>query len=122
MLRVQRSATTTVVVTVTELTTISPVEYLWEFIEEQTDEKLYAIISNISTSTSRYDEFTIIDGTTVTFPIDGYYTYNIYEQAVSGSLDPTGKTIVEHGRMHVYQADVAANEYTDDNDTNSVYE
>ena len=123
MIRIQRSATTTIVLTLKELTTIERVEYLFEFIEEQTDEKVYAIIGNSSLYQDRYDEFTIIDGTTLTFPIDGYYTYNVYEQADgSGNLDPTGLTVVEHGRAHVWVSDSPANEYEDTSETNTVYE
>lgn len=123
MLRVLKGGTTNVVVTVTELTTISSVEYLWEFIEEQENEKLYAIIANTSTATQRYDKFQIIDGTTVTFPRAGFYTYNIYEQASgSGNLDPTGLTRVETGRIHVYKTPVADNEYENTNDTDNVYD
>lgn len=123
MVRIQRSATTTIVLTLKELTTISSVEYLFEFVEEQTDEKIYAIIADTSSYPDRYNEFTIIDGTTLTFPIDGFYTYNVYEQASgSGNLDPTGLTKVEHGRAHVWKSDTAANEYEDTTEQDNVYE
>jgi len=123
MLRVLKEGTTDVVVTVTELTTISSVEYLWEFYEEQEETYLYAIIANTSTATQRYDKFQIIDTTTVTFPRTGYYTYNIYEQASgSGNLDPTGLTRVETGRLEVYESATADNEYENTADTNKVYD
>lgn len=122
MLRILRNGTTAVVVTVTELTTISNPEYLFEFIEEQTDAKVYAIISDISTATTRFNEFSIQDGVTVTFPTDGFYSYNIYEQANgSGNLDPDGLTRVETGRAHVYVVDASRIEYIS-SETNSVYE
>jgi len=122
MLRVQRSQTTTIVITVTELTTIANPGYLFEFIEEQSDERLYAILADTSLSTQRFNEFTIVDGVDVTFPIDGFYTYKVYEQEDgSGNLDPTGLNLVEVGRMHVYVNDAGANEYTDDI-TNNIYE
>lgn len=123
MLKLQRNATTTFVVTVTELTTISNPEYLFEFIEEQTDESLFCILANTSTETERFDEFSITDGSDVNFSIDGFYTYKIYEQTNgSGNLDPTGLTMVETGRAHVYVTDADPNEYTNDNETSTVYE
>tara|TARA_R110001606_G_scaffold56821_2_gene137667 strand:+ start:2792 stop:3124 length:333 start_codon:yes stop_codon:yes gene_type:complete len=109
--------------TLTELTTISNPEYLFEFTEEQSSESVYAILTNESLSTTRYDEFTVIDGTDLDFPIDGFYTYNVYEQANgSGNLDPTGLNRVETGRSHVYVIDTAPNEYTDSTETENVYE
>lgn len=107
----------------TELTTISNPEYLFEFVEEQTDESVFCILSDTSTSTTRFNEFTVVDGVDVTFPIDGFYTYKIYEQANgSGNLDPDGLTMVEAGRMHVYVVDTAPNEYDNENEESNVYE
>ena len=109
--------------TVTELTTIANPEYLFEFIEEQSDQSVYTILPNTSVSKTRYDEFTITDGTDLDFPIDGFYTYNVYEQSSgSGNLDPIGLTIVETGRAYVYIDDVDANEYNDTTEINIVYE
>jgi hypothetical protein len=109
--------------TLTELTTISNPEYLFEFTEEQTHTSVYSILTNISLSTTRYDEFTVIDGTDLDFPIDGFYTYNVYEQANgSGNLDPTGLDRVETGRAHVYVVDADPNEYTEATSTENVYE
>ena len=123
MIKLKRKVSTTFVMTVTELTTISNPEYLFEFIEEQSDESVYTILPNISVSKTRYDEFTITDGTDLDFPIDGFYTYNVYEQSSgSGNLDPIGLTIVETGRAYVYIDDVDANEYNDTTETNIVYE
>lgn len=123
MLKLQRDAATTFVITVTELTTISNPEYLFEFIEEQTDESYYCILSDTSLYTGRYNEFTITDGTDLNFPIDGYYTYKVYEQSNgSGNLDPTGLTMVEEGRAWVYLDDSPANEYEDTTETDTVYE
>lgn len=123
MIKLLRDAATTFVTTVTELTTISNPEYLFEFIYEQTNESYYAILSDASLYTSRYNEFTITDGTDLNFPLDGYYTYKVYEQANgSGNLDPTGLTMVEEGRAYVYVNDADPNEYEDTSETDTVYE
>jgi len=112
--------------TVTELTTISNPEYLFEFINEQSDDNndtQYCILADISTETERFNEFTITDGSDVDFPINGYYTYNVYEQANgSGNLDPDGLTVVEHGRIYVYEADEAENEYTNTTESDKIYQ
>lgn len=123
MIKILRDGTTTFVTTVTELTTISNPEYLFEFVEEQTDESYYCILADTSLYPTRYNEFSITDGSDLNFPIDGYYTYKIYEQPDgTGTLDPTGLTMVETGRAHVYVADVSPNEYDDTSETDSIYE
>jgi len=112
--------------TVSELTTITSVEYLFEFINEQSDDtndNQYCILANTSSFTGRYDTFSITDGSDVDFPIDGDYVYNVYEQAAGdGGLDPTGLNKVEHGRVVVYTISTADNEYTDSSETDKFYE
>ena len=121
MLRILKSGTTSLVVTVTELTTLSNPEYLFEFVEEQTDTNLYCILADVSTATTRFNEFSITDGVDVTFTVEGFYTYNIYEQANgSGNLDPDGLTLVETGRAHIYVVDASRIEYIS-TETNTAY-
>jgi hypothetical protein len=103
--------------------TISSPEFLFQFTEEQSHTSVFAILPNTSLSISRYDEFTVVDGVDLTFPIDGFYTYNVFEQASgSGNLDPVGLTLVETGRAHVYLIDTAPNEYTNSTETENIYE
>ena len=71
MLRIEKGGTSNLIVTVKELTTIQSPKYLFEFEHQQSFDKIYCILTNISTNTERYDEFTIIDGVDVTFPYDG---------------------------------------------------
>ena len=122
MLRIERNQLNTLVVTVSELTTIAAPNYLFEFIEEQTGDKLYCILTNISNGIPKYDEFDLTDGVDVTFPYAGFYTYKIYQQTSPSNLDPAlSQGLVEEGRAHVYESDSPANEYTY-NVTNFVYE
>ena len=95
------------------MTTITAPNYLFEFIEEQSGDAVYCILTNISTGIPRYDEFTITDGVDVTFPYVGFYTYKIYQQTSAVNLDPAlSQGLVEEGRAHVYEADSPSNEYT----------
>jgi hypothetical protein len=71
------------------------------------------ILPNISTSTSRFDEFVIEDGVDVTFPYAGFYTYRIFEQTSSTNLDPDlADNLCEEGRAHVYEIDSPSNEFS----------
>jgi hypothetical protein len=109
-------------VTVTELTTVSPVYYLFEFEHEQSFLKYYCILANTSLATERYDEFELVDGVDLNFDYDGYYTYRIYQQISSTNLDPIlSDGLVEEGRAHVYVIDSPSNEYNE-NITFNIYE
>ena len=123
MLRILKGGSTTLILTLTELTTIDPVEYVFTFEEEQTHQIVSCVLSNnLSTSITRYDEFILIDGTDVTFPIDGFYTYRVYEQELgTGTTNTSGLTMVEKGRAYVYKAAATDNEY-ESTETNSVYD
>ena len=122
MLRIQKATSSNLIVTVTELTTVSPVYYLFEFEHEQSFLKYYCILTNISTGTSRYDEFVLEDGVDVIFDYDGYYTYRIYQQTSSSNLDPDlSDGLVEEGRAHVFTIDSPSTEFST-NITFNIYE
>ena len=100
------------IVTVSELTTIASPNYLFQFIEEQSGDEVFCILTNISTGIPRYDEFIVTDTVDVTFPYNGFYTYKIYQQTSSVNLDPElSQGLVEEGRAHVYEIDSPSNEY-----------
>ena len=108
MLIIAKSGTTPLIVTVTELTTIANPNYLFEFIHEQSFKSYVCILSNISSSTERYDEFILIDGIDVDFEYNGSYTYNIYQQTSAINTDVNNTDgIVETGRAEVIEAAAA---------------
>lgn len=112
MLIIQKNASTPLIVTVTELTTIPNPNYLFEFVHEQSFKEYRCVLTNISTSTPRFDEFILIDGIDVNFDYNGYYIYNIYEQQSPGNLDPNNTIgMVETGRAEVIEQQSPSNEY-----------
>jgi hypothetical protein len=96
-----------VVLTLSEKITISSPNFLFEFINNQTQIKYYCISSDLSLYPERYNKFTIIVKTTTPSPLVGEiqiplgdeYTYNVYEQVSSTNLVPTGLNVVENGLM-----------------------
>lgn len=109
-------------ITVTELTTIQNPKYLFEFIEEQSDDKVYCILENVSTATERFDEFVIVDGVDVTFPYNGFYSYKVFQQESDSNLNPDlSDGLVEEGRAHIYEEESPSGEY-DTIFTNYIYE
>lgn len=99
-------------VTTTELTTILNPVYLFEFIHEQSQQKYYCILNNISDGIPRYDEFVLVDGVDVIFDYDGDYIYNIFQQISPTNLDPLlSDGLVETGRAKVLDLPVESNEF-----------
>jgi hypothetical protein len=96
-----------VVLTLSEKITISSPNFLFEFINNQTQIKYYCISADLSLYPERYNKFTIIVKTTTPSPLVGEiqiplgdeYTYNVYEQVSSTNLVPTGLNVVENGLM-----------------------
>ena len=112
MLEIQRNGATPLIVTVTELTTIPNPNYLFEFIHEQSFNTQTCVLTNVSTTTQRFDEFVLTDGVDVNFIYDGFYIYNIFQQSSPGNLDPVNSQgLVETGRAHVIEADSPSYEY-----------
>lgn len=96
-----------VVLTLTEKITINNPYYLFEFINNQTQQKYYCISADLSLYPDRYNKFNLIvvtgtpdsiDGE-INIPLGDEYTYNVYEQSNNTNLDPTGLTVVENGMM-----------------------
>jgi hypothetical protein len=96
-----------VVLTLSEKISIASPNFLFEFINNQTQIKYYCISADLSLYPERYNKFTIIVKTTTPSPLVGEiqiplgdeYTYNVYEQVSSTNLVPTGLTVVENGLM-----------------------
>lgn len=99
------TATSNISLTLTEKVTISNPNFLFEFINDASNVKYYVISADTSSYTERYNQFEITEGASdptngsLILGLEGFYTYNIYEQASSTNLDPTGLTIVETGKM-----------------------
>jgi hypothetical protein len=96
-----------VVLTLSEKISIPSPNYLFEFINNQTQIKYYCISTDLSLYPERYNKFNIIVKTTTPSPLVGEiqiplgdeYTYNVYEQVSSTNLVPTGLNVVENGLM-----------------------
>jgi len=96
-----------VVLTLSEKITISSPNFLFEFINTQTQIKYYCISADLSLYPERYNKFNIIVKTTtpsplvgeINIPLGDEYTYNVYEQVSSTNLNPSGLTVVENGLM-----------------------
>lgn len=101
MIYLEKDTENTVVLTLTEVTTISSPYYLFEFEEEfnTADNPIYWQPTDISAYTSRYNMFVLDEPTDIEF-IKGQYKYKVYESD-EPTEDPTGLNMIEEGRMVV---------------------
>lgn len=94
-----------IALTLTERTTISNPNYLFEFINNQT-KQVYTCICGEVSATSKYNLFDITEGvddrtnSSLILGLAGQYYYNIHQQSSSTNLDPDlAQGIVERGYM-----------------------
>lgn len=96
-----------ITLTLTEKTTITDANYLFQFQSDQTKEDYFLICQDLATTEQkkRFNLFNITEGvddplnSSIILGLTGRYHYYIYEQVSDTNLDPTGLTIVERGIM-----------------------
>jgi hypothetical protein len=129
MIKITKSATNDVILTLSEKITLLAPYYLFEFANQHSKEKFYCIASDTSLFPTRYNEFSIIETTSpdplageVEFLLTGFYNYTIYEQTNNSNLDPTLSTgIVEEGICDVTRIDAVYYKHTPSSLTYKVY-
>ena len=107
MLKLTKDTTNNnIILTLTEKVTLSPVYFLFEFINDMTSTKYYFVCADGSSYPERYNSFTIVEGVDaptngkIILGDEGFYSYNIYEQSLSDNLDPDrAGDIVESGKV-----------------------
>ena len=99
MLYIKKNSLNNVVVTVSQNKTLANPNYLFSFEHILSKEKVRFYPKDISTSKSRYDEFSFYEGEEpagytgdtpyVIFPFDGQYYYGVYEMVTTASTNPS---------------------------------
>ena len=111
MITINRGETNTVILTLSEKTTIEDAVYLFEFINDQSGKTKYFIAQDISTNKIRFNQFVIEENNTESLltgvvKLDqlDYWKYTIREQESTTNLDPDlSGGIVEIGKVLVLQ-------------------
>ena len=107
MILINKNTSNNLILTLTEKTTLVNPFYLFNFKSQQSKNEFNFICSDISTATTRYNKFILVEtGSTsqnltagvVSLTDSGWYDYKVYEQASSTNLELSlaGK-IVEEG-------------------------
>jgi hypothetical protein len=110
MILINKGQNNTIVVTLSEKTTLSSPTYLFKFTNDVTGDIVRFIAQNTSDYTYRYDKFLVTetDGTlnltsgVIELSPSGFWSYQIYEQTSTTNLDENLSTgIVETGKVKV---------------------
>lgn len=106
MILLSQSQTNKITVTLNELKSENlPNYWLFVFSNEQSDTYEYALqLVDVSLSNERYNYFTLIEGTDVTFKFLGDYEYKVYQMPNAISVDKTDGLLVETGKMRLIEA------------------
>ena len=130
MIVLNDNSTSKIVLTLSEkVTLISPVYFLFEVISDDTKEVVLFTAEDISTNACRYNEFDITltngatDNTTglINLGVNGYYKYNVYQQADQFNLDLSLTSgLLETGKMYV-KGDLKPSRTVYDNNDNNEY-
>lgn len=106
MIYIIKDEINTIVLTLTEDTTITEPYYLFVFQNEfdLDSNKIYWLGTDTSDYKNRYNLFTLEEGVDVTL-VKGQYIYKVYESSVPPEGED-GLTLVEEGRMVVAGRDI----------------
>lgn len=116
LLRVKKGQENRLVVTLTELVNLlSPINWLFRFTNDQGSKEYALFLTDISTSSERFNLFVLEEGTDVTFTTLGDYKYQCYQMPDTNDTDHTRGTLVETGKAVVFVDDTATPTFTPTN-------
>jgi len=111
MLQINKAETKSWYLTLSEKTTIANPTYLFSLTHRLTNNAYNFILSDTSSYPTRYNEFQLTEGTTVTLDA-GEYIYKIYAQTSPSNVDPNlANELVEEGIVKV-DFDVTRTQYS----------
>ena len=106
MILIRQGQSNPIALTLSELSqTENPSNWLFRFVSEQSDEYEYLLyLTDVSVSINRFNLFTLIEGTDVTFRSLGDYEYYVYQMDDNISLDYSDGLLVERGKMRMIES------------------
>jgi hypothetical protein len=106
---INKNTTNTVILTLSEKTTLTNAVYLFEVINDMSNEVKCFIAADISTNKLRFNEFEFIENVTedllngtFSLTLSGFYKYNVYEQSSTTNLNPLlALNLIDKGKLNV---------------------
>lgn len=129
MILINKNTTNKVILTLSEKTTLTNAKYLFEVINDMSNEVKCFIAADISTNKLRYNEFEFIENVTenllngtFSLTLSGFYKYNVYEQASTTNLNPLlALNLIDKGKLNVVSQLSSYPIYTGNQNTTIVY-
>ena len=111
-LLITKSETKNLVVTLSELVDLlTPVNWLFRFINDQTQREYLTFLTDESEATERYNSFPFTEGVDITFSELGDYAYYAYQMPDTDDTDYTRGTLVEVGKVRVIDTAIVTPAY-----------
>ena len=120
MLLINKNSNNTMILTLTEKSTLVSPYYLFKFTNDLTRESVSFISADLSSYTDRYNKFLVTEtsGTVnltsgvINLSPTGYWKYSVYEQTSSTNLNSNLSTgLVESGKVKVVGTDTTHSVY-----------
>lgn len=129
MILINKNTTNKVILTLSEKTTSTNAKYLFEVINDMSNEVKCFIAADISTNKLRYNEFEFIENVTenllngtFSLTLSGFYKYNVYEQSSTTNLNPLlALNLIDKGKLNVVSQISSYPVYTGNQNTTIVY-
>ena len=104
MLIITKGELNTLTVTLTEKVTISNPFYLFVLNGKSNQAPVKKVLTDISNYTYRYNQFQFTEGSDITIPNAGQYTYVFYQKSTNSTTIEDTDVILETGLVRVYKA------------------
>lgn len=104
MIRLTIGNTQSIILTLTEKQLLTNPNYLFVYTNRSANTTISFVVLNnadVSLFKDRYNKFTVVTNDNFANALTGQYDYEIYEQASTTNLDPTGLNMLESGIMEL---------------------
>jgi len=115
MIRFTKGQTQNIILTLTEKQLLTNPNYLFVFTNRSANTEVKFVKLNatdLSLYKDRYNEFSIVTNTNFGSSLNGQYVYQVYEQASTSNINPTGLNLLETGIMELVGTPFEFTEYS----------
>lgn len=119
MILLNKNQSNTIALTLSELASVNVASnWLFRFVLEQDKSYEYLkFLTDENTNFERFNLFTLVESTDITFKFKGDYTYYVYQMPDTNDTDYTRGILVESGKMRLIDTPITTPTFTPTTDT-----
>lgn len=119
MILLNKNQSNTIALTLSELASANVASnWLFRFVLEQDKSYEYLkFLTDENTNFERFNLFTLVESTDITFKFKGDYTYYVYQMPDTNDTDYTRGILVESGKMRLIDTPITTPTFTPTTDT-----